>query len=387
MMAMSNVKFWALGLCLFLGFSCQIQQQAEDVLVVSVDISSADTKNLEGKFDIVEIVPLETTKASILHDLKKVAIGKDYIVTVKGGVQLWSRDGRFIRNIGRYGNGPNEYISISNIQFNEGEKRIYLHDRTRQRMMVYNLEGEVISTMNKPMWIDSFCKTEDGYWVYVPTNWSSAGFALILLDNNFDKIVGEFFPQQAFFRPYSALRFFSDDKGEYYFAYPFSNVVYHLKGGKPQPWLEVDFGDRTLPYDEIRTTTDVALYDRIDQERKYLGNIENLVFCDGAVAFTFSEKVPLREPYKSYRAMYYLVERHLKLYNNSTEVVSADPNSLYPITRIALDTPVTSSGGLWVYSIDPDDLFNEDLKLLKEKVSPLIDFDSNPLLFFVKQSR
>jgi hypothetical protein len=376
-------------LCLALFFGCRSEQNKSDAAVVSIDVASAKPKDLSGKFEVVEIVPLETTEASILTDVTRVLIGKEYILTeTRGrGIDLWGRDGRFIRKIGRRGNGPNEYLDFEDFQLDENQKKIYLHDRTRQRMMVYNLEGNVISTMNKPMWIDSFCKTEDGYWVYIPLNWPTAGYALMLLDDNFDKVKGEFFPQNLFFTTTMVPRFFGDGAGEYYFAYPYSNVIYHLKDGKPQPWLEVDFGDRTLPYDEIRTTTDKELCERLDQERKYLGNIEDMVLCDGEISFTFSERVPTREPYTTYRAMYDTSDGYLELYDGSSKSASADPDSRYPVKSMYFNKPIAASGDSWVYLIEPQYGIYYNLDMLKEKVSPEIDFDSNPLLFFVKQSR
>lgn len=378
-----------LGLCLFVFLSGCKKQITSDMAVVSIDITSAKAKDLQGKVDIVEVVELEMTDASILRDISYLSVDKEYILTAslrQDKVCLWSRDGHFIRNIGQRGNGANEFLDLIDVRFDAINGKIYILDRLRQRMMVYGLDGNLLSNTYKGMWIDSFCKTEDGYWVYVPNNWPGAGYALMLLDNDFNEVKGEFFHHEAFFPSTMVSRFFKDDAGEYYFVYPFSNIIYHLKDDNPQPWLKIDFGENTLPYDEIRKMNDRALWDRLKSEKKYMGDIEELVICDGKIEFSYNE-VALQGDQETYRVYYDTNDGNLEIYNNSTLSISVDTdNGHYPMKYLTLIEPFVSYGNLWIYIIEPSSLQGEDLELLREKVSPSISEDSNPLLFFVKQS-
>ncbi len=192
--------------------------------------------------------------------------------------------------------------------------------------------------------------------------------------------------QKKFFAASFEPRFSRDSAGEYYFAYPFSNVIYHLKDGKPRPWLEVDFGEKTLPYDEIRKMTDGVSYGLLEAERKYLGDIDELVFSDSMVAFCFSEEFPTMEYHTAYRALYDIAKGETVLYNNSTYNFTPDPDSRFPLHNLFFGQPIAADGDLWVYAIQPGSLQPEDLEVLRERVSPSITEDSNPLLFFVKES-
>lgn len=388
MKKMNGAALLCVSLSLVLCFGCRGNKPDEGgVPVVSIDISSAEAKDLQGRLEIVDIVELETTPNSLVSEYFKADVGDEYILTKGSGILLWGRDGRFIREIGRQGNGPDEYDQVWDVQLDEAGQKIYIHDWTKQRMMVYDLNGELQSNIYKELMVTSFCKTDDGYWVYVPSNWWPAGgYALMLLDNDFDKVKGEFLYHEVFPPSTFEPRFSKDSNGEYYFTYPFSNIIYHLKDGEPRPWLKVDFGKNTLPYDEIRKMTDVSSWDQLISEKKYMGDIYEVVFGDGMMAFNFDEEVD-EGVMETYSVIYDTTDGYLELCNEWTESVSTDPDSRFPIKSLLLWEPVAAVGDLWVYAVEPGELGEEDLEMLRERVSPSISEDSNPLLFFVRQGR
>lgn len=386
-----GAPWWTWGLCLALlltGCRDKYRWSEDDVPAVKVNISSAKSKDLSGKAEIVEVVALQTTEASLLREISKLTVGREYILTMSANydkVCLWGRDGRFLREIGRLGNGPNEYLDIIDAQLDEADGRIYVLDRLKQRMMVYNIEGRLLSNIYTGMWIDSFLKTDDGYWAYVPSNWPGSGYALMLLDDKFGKVKEKFFPQEAFFPSTMVPRFYSDGKGEHYFCYPFSNVIYKLRDDRPEPWLKVDFGKHTLPYDKIRTLGDKTYYGPLISEEKYVGNMDDLVFCGDKVAFSFSEII-MQGATETFRACYAAAGGHLDLYDSSTRSFSSDPDSRFPLADLFLNKPIAADGDLWVYQVQPHDMSEENLAVIREKVSTSVFPDSNPLLFFVRQN-
>lgn len=59
--------------------------------------------------------------------------------------------GRFLRNIGKRGEGPGEYISIYNAVIDEKNNRIYINDFIADAgILVYNLDGEFLEKINIP---------------------------------------------------------------------------------------------------------------------------------------------------------------------------------------------------------------------------------------------
>ena len=75
-----------------------------------------------------------------------MGISEKYIANHSRGrmpIKLFSRQGKFIRNIGAIGRGPGEFTSLYGIQLDEPANRIYLTPfANAKEIIVYNLEGE-----------------------------------------------------------------------------------------------------------------------------------------------------------------------------------------------------------------------------------------------------
>jgi hypothetical protein len=360
----------------------------EDVPVVVVDVASAQTRNLEGKAGIESVVALETSQPSLIQKIDKLFVTDDYLIVVSIGgdkaVGLFDRNGRFLRTIGRRGTGPGEFVDISDVWFDDEREVIYIHDRPKQNMMTFDLAGRLVSTLNNGMWIDSFCKTTDGFWVYVPNNSPDKGYALTLLDDDFKTVKGEFLPQDAFFPTSFKPRFFRDDEGVTYFAYPFSNVIYRLKGGAPEPFLRVDAGDRELPYSDIRSMTSRVGYEQLLGEGKFVGDVGDVVICGDKLFFSLSEMV-LMGATQTFRVEHDMRRGATEVYNSSTRSFPAGAGSKYPLTRISLNVPLAAHDGLWVYQVQPFLLDSVDVAVLRKTIPAEISESSNPLLYFVKK--
>jgi hypothetical protein len=369
-------------------FGCEQNSREDGVLLFDVDVSGAKTLNLEGKVDIENIIPLETSDASLFQNIDKLYIGSDQILVASlgmtQGVYVFDDNGKFIRRIGRRGRGPGEFLDISGVQFDREQQIVYIHDRERQTMMTFDLNGDLLAEKRNDIWIDSFCKTPAGYWAYVPNNTADEGPALLLLDDDFKSVKGEFFFQKAFFTTTFKPRFFENEAGEFYFSYPFDNVIYQLSGNEPRPCFRVDFGNNTLPYDRVRKMTDQADFDGLIENGRYVGDVGDLVFCGESLYFGFME-ITTPGRIDTWRAIYNTTSGQGEVYDGSSVVFPMEPESAWPLKRLSLTTPLTAHEGLWVYQLQPFDMDEEDISLLRDKLSVDIREDSNPLLVFVRQ--
>ena len=129
----------------------------------------------------------------------------------KSEIYLFDRDGRFRNKIGIKGRGPKEYIAFDDVQYDERNGLIYTHERMRHRMQSYGTNGKLINEKEYHQWLDSFLKTDDGYWIYTCYNEDvSTRYALQLIDSAFKKVIGQYLPQKCFFTTTFLPRFFQD---------------------------------------------------------------------------------------------------------------------------------------------------------------------------------
>ena len=100
----------------------------------------------------IEYVKLEITEESILDYNFWVQVSENYIIIYHYNMKqvlLFSRDGKYLRKIGRSGKGPSEYIKVAYFAIDDEEEIIILYDINTGRFLLYTIEGEYIRTIKQ----------------------------------------------------------------------------------------------------------------------------------------------------------------------------------------------------------------------------------------------
>jgi len=101
----------------------------------------------------VEFIQFENTPKALLGRVDDIQLTKDYIFVYHFGSDLitqFSRDGKYVRHIGKLGRGPKEYESSRAFSIDEKNERIYIQTNWTSKMMVFNFDGEYIKTIKYP---------------------------------------------------------------------------------------------------------------------------------------------------------------------------------------------------------------------------------------------
>jgi len=101
----------------------------------------------------VEYIPLETTDKSAINRIYDAKFTKDYIFIQQYGTSQslliqFDRQGKFIRYIGKAGNGPEEYNQIREFSVDEKKELIYIQSNWTKKILAYSFKGEYIKTFN-----------------------------------------------------------------------------------------------------------------------------------------------------------------------------------------------------------------------------------------------
>ena len=119
--------------------------KSESSQIVDIDIEKGlkqeiGVLNLSDAVSSLEIVPLEFTDKSAIRDIENVGVTENDIVTTFGH-QLFhfSRDGKFLNEIGRRGEGPEEYRAAYFCLIHGDNKELYVW--TGRGIKVYNFDG------------------------------------------------------------------------------------------------------------------------------------------------------------------------------------------------------------------------------------------------------
>ena len=112
--------------------------------IVDINVSNSEELDFRKYFDAVRYVALETTKDVLIGEVTKIYLTNDHIIIFDQksmDIFLFGIDGKFIRKIGKKGEGPDEYIFLNDIQFDKERMLVFAHERFRNSIYTYDLYG------------------------------------------------------------------------------------------------------------------------------------------------------------------------------------------------------------------------------------------------------
>ena len=126
---------------------------------LSTDISIIPVKDRVGKYEILNIsdyassityIPLETNENVLIHEIGQIVYEREKIIlhnalSANTLCMVFNSEGHYLYNLGRQGLGPEEYLSIRNIDtYND---LIFLHTASPVKIRIYNLGGHLIDIL------------------------------------------------------------------------------------------------------------------------------------------------------------------------------------------------------------------------------------------------
>lgn len=124
----------------------------KDIIVLNIDSLISDNKLFYSKFfNKCKIIPLETKESCLIGQIDQIHLANDelYILDSRSAKSLFvfTKNGKFIRKIGKSGRGPGEYISPGTFKINDKRKEIYILDRNSQAIHRYDFTGRYLGNI------------------------------------------------------------------------------------------------------------------------------------------------------------------------------------------------------------------------------------------------
>ena len=138
---------FVLFVCLFVTLSCSKQESVNKGKKYKIDISKVEESNLALLMDSVYYVALETNQSNPIGEITKIKVD-DYITLldrISNTIQIYSLTGKFIMTISHIGNGPGEYVRISDFIVYPDREEIDVLDGMQNKIIRYTFMGEVVA--------------------------------------------------------------------------------------------------------------------------------------------------------------------------------------------------------------------------------------------------
>lgn len=146
---MKKLTLILLALCFM--FSCGQKEKDNDCLTLSVDLNQSPLQ-YDDVFSNAEVIPLETTDSSlIVYPFETIEHkGKLYIYDLHlSKAFVFDEKGKFIRQIGRTGQGPGEYSWLQSISMDKKNDVLHLIEPIG-KFHDFTLDGKLIATRKYP---------------------------------------------------------------------------------------------------------------------------------------------------------------------------------------------------------------------------------------------
>lgn len=154
-MSMKNI-FLAASVLMLCSCASESSQSGITTVDVASGIKEAKALATSSLFDKVEYIPLETTDESIISSVADIRVMNDYILMSSSDlpIKLFDRKtGKFIREIGKLGGGPEEYSRGGGapivMYVDAGDQTIYVASQNKE-LQHYDVKGNYLGKIAYP---------------------------------------------------------------------------------------------------------------------------------------------------------------------------------------------------------------------------------------------
>jgi hypothetical protein len=376
-------KQLVLGFLFFLFFSCEesefISEDFKDRIEIDFSQKLSNVKLSEISAKNSRLIALETSPKSIVARVDKVLVTDDYIfildMLVSRTIFMFSKNGEFIRKIGDFGLGPEEIEGP--IDFFIDDSKLYILDMGI-RVKVFDLEGKFLESDNvlslgaikfqKVANSDIFCFVS-----------GMDDYNLKVTDKNF-KIISSYFPYQNPYYDAGIVNpiYKSQIDGSLIFRRNLNDTLFRIdNNGIKSPYRYFDFGSKSVinsGLDPIKDVGDLFWSKLVPYSMIWYYYESN---SHGLLGFRLDDELWFYIHSKNSSKVSHLIKRSLLINDLTFEQES------YPIAVDGDYIVFLVESPNYIRGLSQSDNEVENYFFEKEDLKT-IDYESNPLLLFVK---
>ena len=237
----------------------------------------------------VDYVRLETSDKCLLHTYADYFFTDEYIfVDNVYYILQFTRDGKFIKQIGKQGRGPGEIGLIRMLSVLDKEKLLVAQTNWARKLYYFNYEGEFQKSVTVPDIMRIKILPDQRQLLYSPSSWGKEKYVFILRNSNGDtlSVTNNHYNWENKVGYVSSVSYhlftpFYDYGGTISMKYMYNDTVYHIMADSIVPEYLLNLGKFKLP-DEYRVEVAGGGFDLFKENSKE---------CRFAVSFEANEKL------------------------------------------------------------------------------------------------
>lgn len=361
---------YAFILLILLLYACnQNNTSVEEVAILPVAPEKLSSPEELFDFSDTKVITLETNKGNLLSDIRKVQIYDDkiFIQDESPILYVFDMDGYYLYKIDHLGQGPEEYIQLSD--FDVFDSCVYICSKVEKKLKVYNLKGDYLITYNFDD--DWYSNIQVQYpIVYLYSDYGSQKFKSLTIYNlDKEQVVAEYMPIEEN-QSYSVRRppFVKNDNGTTLLVRVFDDNIYQLTDNIFEKKYQIDFKT------EDQLPKNIYEIDFVELSRKMIGK---KVVTRIDYPYIYKDKLYISYIYDFYRYMSKIdlidgLSKTSLLYDENTFLVYSP-------------TPLGFIDGYLISSVTPLNILKRDENFSSNKnKNGILSEDDNPVIFLQK---
>lgn len=360
-------------LFVILFFSCQSDKKdnVENVFCIDIKQKSELSSILEG--DYIYTI-LETCEKSLIGEISKIELTEDriYILDRRRGkaIIIFDKAGNFINRIEKYGQGPGEYVALTDM----GILNSNIFILARDRIIVYSEDGTWIKTIRLDTHYSYFHLIDERYLILYSGKSNLTMYDFTLFDYINDSIIERFLPYKnaGGYIPYNS-PFYKTDSNELFISNEYDYNIYSFADNNLIPRYTLKFNTIDQIPKNHKNISKIELHDQLATSNVFT-RIKCMNKSEDFIVLTF----PLFHNEWGIRTHFALIDcqtsetKHIRL----GDII----DTAFPY----FDEPMLIKNGQLTCPVETHRLINLEnilsLSYFKDKLS----IEDNPVLFFYK---
>lgn len=138
-------------LCALFMMACNsAKKPSNDMMVYNLNPSEEPLQETPI-YKHVEIIKLETSPVSLISNINRIEMNDSIIFVLEfGKLYTFTREGKFVSQISRKGEGPEEYIVLSSFYIDNKKQQVTIIDNYKNVLINYDFYGKYLSTVSVP---------------------------------------------------------------------------------------------------------------------------------------------------------------------------------------------------------------------------------------------
>ena len=233
--------------------SCKKNNQEQSVSVINVSFSNMKESVNLSDFGSSTLVSLETNDSALIGNIAKIITTKNNIyISDNNSLFEFSSDGKYLGKISKQGNGPGEYISISDFQINQ-DGNAWILSKTNKHLNLYSWNNETLEQIPLDRCVSNILlKDKNKMIIYTGNETDETNKCQIsYLDLRKRKVTNSFLPidehKATFLFVNSPTLFFKTKSNDLLFYESFNDTIYGIQTSGVKSKYVINWDRHNIP--------------------------------------------------------------------------------------------------------------------------------------------